>query len=473
MTMKSRIALVCLTIAGAIISCLGPADAAISVEILRPTSNEKILLSGTITLKGVVHIPEHPEKESEAIIVWQLPVAERTIMATTKSGEEKTYTLDVPFPAQNSSFGPVKVTAVVNEFQVVGNDEYYGDGALKVIVLDETGENYEGWVVNSTDPTEQDMVIGQSTEELEGCTYYIEGYCIHPDKGIPSYGMIFLQPWTSDSEDHWAYWVKKAIRYANDYGYDEYDKLDAGWYIVDRAAYPNQLLFDIGYDPYTGPTRHWNTDLTPPTTPVVIDDGETTPFTDRLHARWDVYDAEYGVIKCRYAIGTVSGATNVVDWTEIEATEVTATGLNLNEDKAYYFAVKAMNEAGLWSGIGTSDGITVAGAGEFTDETVFTYPNPFNPDEESANISFQVPSGAAVTIEIFDAAGDLVWEQELTITASQAVVWDERNPVSGAVAKSITWDGRNMVDRVVSNGVYLCRVTANGKSVVKKIAVLR
>jgi hypothetical protein len=456
--MKSRIALVCLMVGSAVLGRPGPADAAISVEILRPTSDEKVLLSGTITFKGVVHIPDHPEKESEAIIVWQLPIEGRTIMATTKSGEEKTYTLDIPFPTQNSSFGPIKVTAVVNEFQVVGNDEYTGDGALKVIVLEETGENYEGWVVNSTDPSEQDMVIGQNTEDLEGCTYYIEGYCIHPDKDVPSYGLIFLQPWTSDSEDHWAYWVKKAIRYANAHGYDEYDKLDAGWYIVDRDGYPNQLLFEIGYDPYTGPTRHWETDLTPPSTPEVIDDGDTTPFRDRLHARWLAYDAESGVIKCRYAVGTTSGGTNVVDWTEIEATDVTVTGLSLTDGEDYYFAVKAMNEAGLWSGIGTSDGITVtAGQGEFGDETVFTYPNPFNPDEEVANIDFQVSGETAVTIEIFDAAGDLVWKQELVASGAQ----------------SVTWNGRNMGDRMVSNGVYIYRVTANGESVVKKIAVLR
>ncbi len=101
-------------------------------------------------------------------------------------------------------------------------------------------------------------------------------------------------------------------------------------------------------------------DFTPPITPVVADDGEYTSSTTWLHATWSSSDPESGIADYHYAIGTSREGTDIVGWTSVgTATEVTHIGLNLIIGSTYYFSVKAKNEQGLWSEVGTSDGITV------------------------------------------------------------------------------------------------------------------
>jgi len=101
-------------------------------------------------------------------------------------------------------------------------------------------------------------------------------------------------------------------------------------------------------------------DTTPPTTPVVTDDGEYTSSTTSLHATWSSSDPESGIAEYQYAIGTSPGDTDVVDWTSAgTATGITHTGLDLLISSTYYFSVKARNGKGLWSAVGASDGITV------------------------------------------------------------------------------------------------------------------
>ncbi len=99
-------------------------------------------------------------------------------------------------------------------------------------------------------------------------------------------------------------------------------------------------------------------DKTPPDTPDVTDDGEYTTDGTQLHATWTSADGESGVVEYQYAIGTVPGGTDVVDWTSTgEDSYVTATSLILTPWETYYFSVKAKNEAGTWSSEGYSDGI--------------------------------------------------------------------------------------------------------------------
>jgi hypothetical protein len=84
----------------------------------------------------------------------------------------------------------------------------------------------------------------------------------------------------------------------------------------------------------------------------------TTTSTSQLHASWSSGDPESGIAEYQYAIGTTSGGTDVVNWTSVGTdTAVTKTELNLTAGTAYCFAVKAKNGQGLWSNVGTSDGI--------------------------------------------------------------------------------------------------------------------
>jgi len=110
-------------------------------------------------------------------------------------------------------------------------------------------------------------------------------------------------------------------------------------------------------------------DVTPPSRPMVSDDGEYTTSLTQLHASWTSSDAESAVTEYQYAIGTTSGGTDVVNWTSVGTnTAVTKTRLSLTPGTAYYFSVRAKNGQGLWSNVGTSDGIVARGVEE-TDET--------------------------------------------------------------------------------------------------------
>jgi hypothetical protein len=101
-------------------------------------------------------------------------------------------------------------------------------------------------------------------------------------------------------------------------------------------------------------------DTTAPTAPLVKDEGEYTNINTELTAQWFSTDAESGLIENKYAIGTSAGATDVVNWTSIGgANAITHSDLNLTEGQIYFFSVKAMNNVGQWSLVGSSDGITV------------------------------------------------------------------------------------------------------------------
>ncbi len=103
-------------------------------------------------------------------------------------------------------------------------------------------------------------------------------------------------------------------------------------------------------------------DWTPPSTPymTMASDGSLT----QLKLRWVTSDAESGITRVRYAIGTRPGGTDVVSWTTIDASAsfkaanlftIVHTGLNLEEGAAYYASVQAQNGGGLWSEQGGSN----------------------------------------------------------------------------------------------------------------------
>jgi len=116
---------------------------------------------------------------------------------------------------------------------------------------------------------------------------------------------------------------------------------------------------DVAGNPVSSADYTFTTaDVTVPTNPVVSDDGESTTDLTQLHASWTSSGVDSGFANNQYAIGTTSGATDVVNWTSVGTdTAVTKTGLNLSAGTTYYFAVKAKNGQGLWSNVGVSDGI--------------------------------------------------------------------------------------------------------------------
>ncbi|MDI6828912.1 MAG: S8 family serine peptidase, partial [Armatimonadota bacterium] len=104
-------------------------------------------------------------------------------------------------------------------------------------------------------------------------------------------------------------------------------------------------------------------DSTPPSTPVVTDDGAFTTSTTTIHAVWSALDPESGVAEYQYAISTTKSESGIIPnggWVSSGTQQSgTRTGLSLSYGQVYYVLVKARNGVGLWSNIGVSDGITV------------------------------------------------------------------------------------------------------------------
>ncbi len=102
-------------------------------------------------------------------------------------------------------------------------------------------------------------------------------------------------------------------------------------------------------------------DITPPTTPVVTDEGKFTTKQNQLYASWTAGDNESGIVEYQYKITQDTRTGSIIkNWTSTGATpSVSVIGLTLIQGKTYYFSVKAKNGAGLWSVIGYSNGIKV------------------------------------------------------------------------------------------------------------------
>ncbi len=84
------------------------------------------------------------------------------------------------------------------------------------------------------------------------------------------------------------------------------------------------------------------------------------------------------------------------------------------------------------------------------------YPNPFNP---TTHIRFTVPNKTHVTLQVFDAAGELV----------SVLV----NATTGPGVKEVAWDGSDDRGNPVSSGVYFYRLSVGKEIVSRKMVLVR
>jgi len=78
---------------------------------------------------------------------------------------------------------------------------------------------------------------------------------------------------------------------------------------------------------------------------------------------------------------------------------------------------------------------------------------------EEVNIYLKPKHSGNVSIEIYTIAGQLVWDEEISVT--------------GGVQEQVVWNCRNKSGEVVSSGIYVVRVKGGGIDTVKKIAVVK
>jgi hypothetical protein len=103
-------------------------------------------------------------------------------------------------------------------------------------------------------------------------------------------------------------------------------------------------------------------DATAPSTPATLDDGATSDSTTQSPSlTWAAStDAVSGLLRYEVAIGSSSGATDVLTWTDVGVvTTKTMTGLSLTEGQTYYASVRAVDQAGNIGVAKTGDGWTI------------------------------------------------------------------------------------------------------------------
>jgi hypothetical protein len=229
-----------------------------------------------------------------------------------------------------------------------------GPGAYQAQYVD-NGYNYHTYVLTLKNTTPG--VNSSNRVEL-----YRDGQLVTSISPGTSGGSEFVGPWFG----HWSNfglgaWAYQWIAYRNDGAFAPAPQSGAltmtashrgsGYYLHLRSlntdGLPNGTL-------NLGPYYYWNGST--PVSPTVADDGAYTT-SDSIHAKWS--PASASVTSYSYAIGTTSGAQDVVAFTNVGlATEVTRTGLSLTTGRTYYVSVRASVGSSTYTGI--SDGITVA-----------------------------------------------------------------------------------------------------------------
>lgn len=146
---------------------------------------------------------------------------------------------------------------------------------------------------------------------------------------------------------------------------------------------------------------------------VTVNDGNRSDInfsnsTSSLSANWTTStDANSGIVKYWYAIGTTSGATALVTWTDNGlTTSVTNTGLSLTAGQNYYYySFKAINGAGL-SSICSTNGVLVSMTTDISENEneiiVAAQPNPF---DENTTVFFSQQNEQRVTIALIGILG--------------------------------------------------------------------
>ena len=112
-------------------------------------------------------------------------------------------------------------------------------------------------------------------------------------------------------------------------------------------------------------------------------------------------------------------------------------------------------------GVITSDPLVVLSSN--FEEYTHNYPNPFRAGSQATRIAYFLQSPTNVSVSIYAIDGDLVYEESIPSSDARAQ----------AGPQETTWDGRNGKGDVVRNGVYVCVVSAGGKTAKFRIAVAK
>lgn len=204
-----------------------------------------------------------------------------------------------------------------------------------------------------------------------------------------------------------------------------------------------------------------NVDWTAPGTVDTINDGNgidiniTSSLTD-LSANWSSStDANSNIAGYWYAIGTTSGGTDILNFTNNGLNQaVTEDSLNLVNGQTYYFSVKAENYAGLQSPVFTSNGQTVQVTSideKGLSNKLLAYPNPFG---KNTSITYELSANSKVELTLTDVLG------------KELILYSAPNESAGKHEFLLNTD-----DFHLSNGLYFVKLVTNDQQNLLKIIV--
>jgi len=167
-------------------------------------------------------------------------------------------------------------------------------------------------------------------------------------------------------------------------------------------------------------------------------------------------------------VTAVTVGSTPTTYTYTSGTSITNVAIPSGLTVGSTYDVQVTNGIGQ-SAVVAGDKYTVTGAssgnGNFIYESgggvMMAYPNPFNPLDKANPLKmlFNVPTGEAVDIYIFDTNG--------------RVIYQDKNSQVGS-NRTVNWFGDTGYGEIVENGLYLIRVVNNGKLVAKgKILVIK
>ncbi|MFA5115744.1 MAG: hypothetical protein WC486_00495 [Candidatus Omnitrophota bacterium] len=197
-------------------------------------------------------------------------------------------------------------------------------------------------------------------------------------------------------------------------------------------------------------------DITPPSKPVVTDDGEYLIASNALHADWSSEDKESGIKQYRYSVGTRAGSMDIIRWTSTGVnTEITLSSLNLNHGRTYYFNVRAINGVNLPSAVGSSDGITVnAHVPEITriipySDTVMTVGDEATieataQDLDNDPVQYQFSIDGQVK-QPFSSLNTYNYTVEPSTSNTHILKVEVRDDKNGSVSQEVTYNIQNVV----------------------------
>jgi hypothetical protein len=151
------------------------------------------------------------------------------------------------------------------------------------------------------------------------------------------------------------------------------------------------------------------------------------------------------------------------------------TGAVLNDSSIVFdvdlsFVPEGYEDNGLRYGLGIFTIMTYTPPKELI-SSLISYPNPFNPLAEPTRISYVLKEKAKVTVSIYSLIGDLVWSG----TYKEGQPGGMGSPTGHL--NEVVWDGYNDMGRMVGNGGYVVKITAETKgakvTIKRKLGVLK